>query len=59
MNCKKLKFKEAFKKLEEISLEMESADLDLEKGMKLVKEAEELHGALKGKLSAAKLKIKE
>ncbi|GEM_PF-4738868 len=56
---KEMTFKEAFAKMEEISLQLESADLDVEEGMKLVKEAEKLHKLLKQKLQSAKLVVKE
>lgn len=52
-------FKEAFEKMEEISVKLESADLEVEEGMKLVEEAEKLHRLLKEKLESAKLVIKE
>jgi len=52
-------FKEAFEKMEEISVKLESADLEVEEGMKLVEEAEKLHRLLKKKLAAAKLVVKE
>ncbi|MFC1618078.1 exodeoxyribonuclease VII small subunit [Patescibacteria group bacterium] len=55
----KMSFKEAYNKLEEISAELADSDLDIEEGMKLVKEAESLHKLLKKKLQAAKLVVKK
>ena len=54
-----LSFKEAYDKMEAISLQLESTDLDIEEGMKLVKEADKIHKILKKKLQQAKLVIKE
>ncbi len=59
MTKKEPSFKEAFTKLEEISVQLSEADLDIESGMKLVKEAEKLHTLLKKKLQAAKLVVKK
>ncbi|MFC1721811.1 exodeoxyribonuclease VII small subunit [Patescibacteria group bacterium] len=56
---KEMSFKEAYDKMEEISRQLESADLDVEEGMKLVKEAAKIHKLLKKKLQQAKLVVKE
>jgi exodeoxyribonuclease VII small subunit len=52
-------FKEAFEQMEEISQQLESADLDVEAGMKLVARATKLHKLLQKKLKEAKLVISE
>ncbi len=56
---KEMSFKEAFGKMEEISRKLESADLEVEEGMALVKEAEKLHQFLQNKLREAKLIVTE
>lgn len=56
---KEMSFKEAFEEMEEISRKLESADLEVEEGMKLVQEAEKLHQFLQKKLREAKLIVKE
>ena len=45
--------------MEEISRKLESADLEVEEGMTLVKEAEKLHQFLQKKLREAKLIVTE
>lgn len=54
-----LSFKEAFEKMETISRQLESADLQVEEGMALVQEAEKLQQFLQKKLREAKLIVKE
>lgn len=56
---KEMTFKEAFTKMEEISLQLENADLDVEEGMKLVVAAEKIHKLLQKKLKDAKLVVKD
>lgn len=54
-----MSFKEAFEKIEDISHRLESADLEIEEGMALVREAEKLQQFLQKKLREAKLVVKE
>ena len=54
-----LTFREAYEQMEEISQQLENADLDVEAGMKLVAQATKLHQLLLKKLKQAKLVISE
>ncbi len=54
---KKANFQELYKRLEEISGILDSAEIDVDEGLKLVEESKEIHKKLTGILSSAKLKI--
>ena len=54
---KSLNFTEALTRLEEIVGKLESPDLDLEEGLKLLEEGVALHKLCKNKLTAANTKI--
>lgn len=54
-----MKFDEAYKRLSEISKEMENKDLPLEQAVKLYSEAAELVGVCRNELSSAKLEIEK
>lgn len=54
-----MKFDEAYKRLTEISKEMENKDLPLEQAVKLYSEAAELAGVCRSELSSAKLEIEK
>ena len=52
-----LNFTQSFKKLEEIVARLEDPNLDLEEGLKLLKEGVSLHKLCKEKLTEAKVQI--
>ena len=54
---KSLNFTQALTRLEEIVEKLESPDLDLEEGLKLLEEGVALHKLCKNKLTAANTKI--
>lgn len=54
-----MKFEEAYRRLEEISGEMEKSDLPLEKAVALYSEAAGLVGACKKEIENAKLEIEK
>lgn len=55
----KLKFKDAFERLEKIVSELESEDVDLEDALKKYAEGLELVQLCKGRLEEAENKVKE
>ena len=56
---KSLNFTQALTRLEEIVGKLESPDLDLEEGLKLLEEGVALHKLCKNKLTAANTKISD
>lgn len=54
-----MKFDEAYKRLNEISKEMENKDLPLEQAVALYSEAARLAGICKNELNSAKLEIEK
>ena len=54
-----MKFEEAYKRLNEISAEMESRDLPLEKAVALYSEAAKLTEVCKSEIENAKLEIEK
>ena len=56
---KSLNFTQALTRLEEIVEKLESPDLDLEEGLKLLEECVALHKLCKNKLTAANTKISD
>ena len=56
---KSLNFTQALARLEEIVEKLESPDLDLEEGLKLLEEGVALHKLCKNKLTAANTKISD
>ena len=56
---KTLNFTQALARLEEIVEKLESPDLDLEEGLKLLEEGVALHKLCKNKLTAANTKISD
>ena len=56
---KSLNFTQALTRLEEIVEKLESPDLDLEEGLKLLEEGVALHKLCKNKLTAANTKISD
>ena len=56
---KNLNFTQALTRLEEIVGKLESPDLDLEEGLKLLEEGVVLHKLCKNKLTAANTKISD
>ena len=52
-----LNFTQALKRLEEILVKLESPDLDLEEGLRLLEEGVKLHKLCKEKLTEANVKI--
>ena len=56
---KSLNFTQALTRLEEIVEKLESPDLDLEEGLKLLEEGVAMHKLCKNKLTAANTKISD
>ena len=54
-----MKFEEAYKRLNEISVEMDNKDIPLEKAVALYSEAARLAEACRGDIEAAKLEIEK
>lgn len=57
MTKKKANFQELYKRLEEISQILDSSEIDVDQGLKLVEESKTIHKKLTAILNSAKLKI--